>query len=98
MRKDLKELADQIILAGKGIEPLVEKGVVVQNFRVESDTVYIALVVGIETVANTYGIKSVNIDDGVVRVEEDGICFYQYVLERDRERVFGELLLGGNKG
>ncbi len=97
MREGLKELADQIILAGRGIAPLIEKGVAIQHFRVENDVVYVALVRGIETVANTYGFKSVNIEDGVVRIEEDGVCFYQYVLERDREKVFGELLLGGKK-
>ncbi len=97
MRADLRELADQIILAGRGIAPLIEKGVAIQHFRVEGDVVYVALVRGIEVVANTYGFKSVNIEDGVVRIEEEGICFYQYVLERDRERVFSELILGGKK-
>ncbi len=77
------------------LESLVAEGVVIQHFRVEDGTVYVALVRGIEKVANMYGIKSVNIEDGIVRAEEDGICFYQYVMERDREKVFGELLLGG---
>ncbi len=97
MREDLKELADQIILAGRGIVPLIEKGVAIQHFRVEGDMLYVALVRGVETVANTYGFKSVNIEDGVVRIEDEGICFYQYVLERDRERIFNRLILKGEK-
>ena len=95
MREELRELADQIILAGRGIAPLIEEGVAIQHFRVEGDVVYVALVRGIEVVANTYGFKSVNIEDGVVRIEEDEICFYQYVLEREREKIFNELILGG---
>ena len=97
MREDLIELADQIILAGRGIAPLIEKGVAIQHFRVEGDMLYVALVRGIETVANTYGFKSVNIEDGVVRIEDEGICFYQYVLKKDRERIFNRLILKGEK-
>ena len=97
MREDLRELADQIIFAGRGIVPLIEKGVAIQHFRVEGDMLYVALIRGIEVVANTYGFKSVNIEDGVVRIEDEGICFYQYVLERDRERLFSVLMLGGKK-
>lgn len=94
MRKELKELCGQVMLAGRGLVPLMEKGVAIQSFRVEDDTVYVALVRGIEAVANMYGFKSVNIKDGIVRIEEDGICFYQYVLERNREAVLDKLLLG----
>ena len=97
MRKDLKELADQVILAGQGLAPLVEQGVVIQSFRVEDNIVYVALVRGIEKVANIYGLKSIFIEDGIVRAEDDGICFYQYVLKKDRKRIFEELTLKGEQ-
>ena len=95
MRKELKELTDQIVIAGLGMIPLLEMGVVIQHFRVEDNEVCVALVSGIEKVANAYGFKNVNIEDGIVKIDEDGLCFYQYVLEKDREKVYDELILKG---
>lgn len=93
MRKELTDIAEQIIIAGEGLKKLEDEGVVIQHFRVEDGTLYVALIRGIEKVANMYGFKSVNIEDGIVRVAEDKICFYQYVLEHDRKKVFDELKL-----
>ena len=93
MREDLKRLAEDIILVSEKLKPLEDEGVVIQHFRVEDGVLYVALIRGIEKVANMYGFKNVNIEDGIVRITEDKICFYQYVLERDRKQVFNELKL-----
>ena len=93
MRQELKEISEQIILAGEKLAPLNEKGIIIQSFRVDGDFVYVALLSGIEKIANIYGIKSIFIEDGIVRAEDDGICFYQYALEKDRRKVMEGLLL-----
>lgn len=94
MREELRELADQILLAGEKAQKLErEEGVIVANFRSYDGKVYVNLLNGIEKVANLYALKSIFIEDGIVRAEDDGICFYQFVVPEDRKRVFEALKL-----
>lgn len=94
MREELRELADTIILAGEKAKRLEkEEGVIVANFRSFNERVYVNLLNGIERVANLYALRSIFIEDGIVRAEDEGICFYQFVAPEDRKRVFEALNL-----
>ena len=97
MRKDLRELADQIILGGAELAAVSERGITFNNFREEEGTLFVEVLCGIEILANLYKIKNVNIEDAIVRLEDYGICFYQYVAEDKRKEVFYKLLLGNVK-
>lgn len=97
MRKELRELAEQIILEGTELASISAQGITFKNFREEEGTLFVEVLSGIETLANLYKIKNVNIEDAIVRLEDYGICFYQYVAEDKRKEVFYKLLLGNVK-
>lgn len=94
MNKDLTILAERIILAAEPVKKLEkEYGVRVQSFNCVGSSVYVNLISGIEVVANLYGIKSICIEDGIVKAEAEEVSFYQYVMPQDRNEVFKALQL-----
>ena len=94
MKEDLKILSERIVLAGEVTDRLErEYDVRVQSFRCADGCVYINLISGIEKLANLYGIKSIMIEDGIVRAETEDVSFYQYVMPDKRNEVFKALQL-----